>query len=244
MPHFFTEKENIINNSVVITEKELLNHLVSARRVKCGEKILFFDKERNEYLCKITEISKKELTAEIITSYKSERILEHNISVAKCVLKSDADFSSIQKATELGVKRIIPVISDNCTVNFKIALSKTEKFQKIADESVKQCERADFPIVESPSKLDDILLRKDFDLIIVFSEKEENITIKKFFGNKKYKGESTLIIIGPEGGFSEREFELFEKFNIPQLTLGKLIMRADTALTAAVFGVIQEISDD
>lgn len=244
MPHFFINNENIKNNSVVITEKELLNHLVNARRVKCREKILFFDKDRNEYLCEITEITKKELSAAIIKTYKSERILKNNISVAKCVLKSEADFSSIQKATELGVKKIIPVISDNCAVNSKIIFSKSDKFQKIADESVKQCERADFPVVENPVKLDEILLRKDFDLIIVFSEKEENMTIKKFFGQNKYNGQSILIVTGPEGGFSDREFLLFEKLNIPQLTLGKLIMRADTALTAAVFGVIQEISDD
>ena len=70
------------------------------------------------------------------------------------------------------------------------------------------------------------------------------MTIKKFFRQNKYCGQSILIIIGPEGGFSEREFHLFEKYKIPQLTLGKLIMRADTALTASVFGVIQEISDD
>ena len=242
MPHFLIKKENIENNQITVLEKELLNHLVNVRRVKSGENILFFDKEKNEYLCKINNVSKKELKAEIIKYYKSQRELKYNISVGKCVLKSDADFSAIQKATELGVKRIIPVISDNCAVNPKIIYSKTEKFQKIADESVKQCERIDFPIVENPIKLDEVIKRKDFDLIIVFSEKEENLTIKKFFSKNGCKDKSILIITGPEGGFSEREFKLFEENKIPQLTLGKLIMRADTALTAAIFGVIQEIS--
>lgn len=244
MPHFFTKKENIGNNFIKIDDSETFNHLVKVRRVKIGEDILFFDKDKTEYFCKITEISKKELRAEIINSYKSERELKYKIGAAKCVLKSDADFSAIQKATELGVKRIIPVISDNCAVNPKIIYAKSDKFQKIADESVKQCERIDFPVVEAPVKLDDVIKRKDFDVIIVFSEKEKNVTIKKFFSQTPYKGQSILIITGPEGGFSEREFKLFEENNIPQLTLGKLIMRADTALTAAVYGVIQEISDD
>ena len=121
---------------------------------------------------------------------------------------------------------------------------RSEKFQKIADESVKQCERIDFPIVENPAKLDEVIKRKDFDLIIVFSEKEEKLTIKNFFSQNFCKNKSILIITGPEGGFSEREFKLFEENKIPQLTLGKLIMRADTALTAAIYGVIQEISGE
>lgn len=244
MPHFFIKEENRENNLIKIDDSETFSHLVKVRRVKIGEDILFFDKERTEYFCKVTEISKKELRAEIINSYKSERELKHDISVAKCVLKADADFSAIQKATELGVKRIIPVISDNCAVNPKIIYAKSDKFQKIADESVKQCERIDFPVVETPVKIDEVIKRKDFDLIIIFSEKEKYLTIKKFFFQNPYKGQSILIITGPEGGFSEREFKLFEDYKIPQLTLGKLIMRADTALTAAVYGVIQEISDD
>lgn len=244
MPHFYIENTDLHNDSIIISNKELLNHLVKARRVKSGEKILFFDKEQNEYLSEIIQITKNELKANIIKKYKSHRILDFNVSVAKCVLKSEADFSSIQKATELGVKRIIPVISDNCAVNSKIIFSKSKKFQKIADESVKQCERADFPIVETPSSLEDILKRKDFDTKIVFSERETNQTIKKFFRSHKYNNQSIILIIGPEGGFSDREFELFEKYNIPQLTLGKLIMRADTALTSAIYGVIQEISNE
>ena len=93
--------------------------------ISCGENVLFFDSEKNEYLCEITDISKNKLTAKIIKKYKSERFLNYNISVAKCVLKSDDDFSSIQKATELGVKRIIPVISDNCAVNSKPPLHRS-----------------------------------------------------------------------------------------------------------------------
>jgi len=244
MPHFFIKKENINNNFITVSDKETLNHLVTVRRVKIGEDILFFDGEKTEYFCKIRSVSQRELKAEITDSYKSERELKYDISVAKCVLKSDADFSAIQKATELGVKRIIPIISDNCAVNPKIIRAKSDKFQKIADESVKQCERIDFPIVESPLGIDEVIKRKDFDLIIVFSEKEKELTIKKFFAQNPYKGQSILIVTGPEGGFSEREFKLFEDYKISQLTLGKLIMRADTALTAAVYGVIQEISYD
>lgn len=245
MPHFFVKEENINNKTVKVEEKDLLNHLVSARRVKVGEKVLFFDNNKIQYETIVKEITKKYLLAEITAQYKSFRELEHDITVAKCVLKQDADYSSLQKATELGVKTIIPVISDNCALKKQVVQEKQTKFQKIADESVKQCERADFPVVTKAVTVDELLLKADeYDKFIVFSERAEYRSgIKEYFKEHPYKNnDKILILIGCEGGFSDREFGLFEEYKIKELSLGKLIMRADTALTAGIFGVIQEIS--
>lgn len=247
MPHFFIKTENIKNNKIEIDEKELLNHLVNARRVKIGEKVLFIDENKIQYETKISEIERKFLVAEILEKYPSFRELEVDITVARCVLKQDADFSAIQKATELGVKTIIPLLCDNCAMKESVVLAKSEKFQKIADESVKQCERADFPVVSSPLKLDDFLTNqaKNYDKVLIFSERAENFGIKKYFAQNPYKkGDKILAVIGCEGGFSDREFKLFEKLNLQEISLGKLIMRADTALTAAIFGIIQEVDDE
>ena len=153
MPHFFINKSNIIDNIIKITNEELLNHLVNSRRVKNGEKVLFIDENKIQYDTTVITCQKKQLIAQINKSYLSFRILDADINVARCVLKPEADFSAIQKATELGVKTIIPLYSDNCALKEKVILSKMEKFQKIADESVKQCERADFPIIKPLKKL-------------------------------------------------------------------------------------------
>lgn len=247
MPHFFINSSDIQENTIRIIDKELLNHLVNARRVTIGETVLFIDENKIQYETKITVIEKKLLEAEISDKYPSFRLPDYDITVARCVLKPDADFSAIQKATELGVKTIIPLSCDNCAVKESIIKAKEEKFQKIADESVKQCERADFPTVMSMQKLDSFIKNdlNNYDKILVFSERAKDFSIKKFFAQNKYKKtDKILAIIGCEGGFSQREFELFEKYNLMEISLGKLILRADTALTAAVFGIIQEVSND
>lgn len=247
MPHFFVTKNDISDGFIKVADNDLLNHLVKARRVKTGEKILFIDEDKIQYECVVSEIDKKYLKSEILKSYKSSRELDVDITVARCVLKQDADFSAIQKATELGVKTIIPIISDNCALKESVIRAKSSKFQKIADESVKQCERADFPVVLEPIKLDDFLKNnlKTYDKILVFSERAEKYGIKNYFRDFPYKkGEKILAVIGCEGGFSDREFQLFENLNLKEISLGKLIMRADTALTAAIFGIIQEVSYD
>lgn len=247
MPHFFIKTENIQNNVIEVTDRELLNHLVNARRVRVGEKVLFIDENKIQYVTKIQEIERKFLRAKIEDKYPSFRELAVDLTVARCVLKQDADFSAIQKATELGVKTIIPLICDNCAVKESVVRAKSDKFQKIADESVKQCERADFPIVTEPQKLDDFLKNssKNYDKVLIFSERAKDFGIKKYFAQNPYKkGDKILAVIGCEGGFSDREFKLFEELNLAEISLGKLIMRADTALTAAIFGIIQEVGDE
>jgi 16S rRNA (uracil1498-N3)-methyltransferase len=247
MPHFFITKENIKDNTIIITDEELLNHLVNARRLKIGEKILFIDENKMQYVSEVSDISKKQISAIIKDKYKSERILKIDLDVARCVLKQDADYSAIQKATELGVKNIIPLISDNCALKPSVVKAKFQKFQKIADESVKQCERADFPVLHPPLILDAFIEKNinKYDKILVFSEREKQYSIKKFFKEYPYKENDKIVaIIGCEGGFSDREFKLFEEYKLKEISLGKLIMRADTALTAALFGIIQEVEDD
>lgn len=247
MPHFFIDNDCIKNDIITVSDKETVNHLVNARRVKVGKTVKFIDQNKIQYVGIVTSADKKSLTAKIEDKYPSFRELDIDMTVARCVLKQDADFSALQKATELGAKTIIPLISDNCAMKDSVILAKADKFQKIADESVKQCERADFPTVLPPVHLDKFLMEglSSFDKVLVFSERAKGFGIKKYFAQNPYKqGDKILAIIGCEGGFSDREFKLFEELNLPEISLGKLIMRADTALTAALFGIIQEVSDD
>ena len=173
MPHFFVNHENIKDKIITINDRELVNHLVNARRVKIGEKVLFIDENKIQYETKIAGFNKNSLTADIVKKYPSFRLPDFDITVAQCVLKQDAEFSAIQKATELGAKTIIPLISENCALKDSVILAKAEKFQKIADESVKQCERADFPQVLEPVKLDEFLKNNigGYDYILAFSER-------------------------------------------------------------------------
>lgn len=240
MPHFLISQNSIEDNCIRISDKDLYRHIIKVMRKKIGEKLLFLDENEMQYETVITKINNSDFEAEIKTKYKSFRKLELNLYIAQSVLNSDDQISSIQKATELGVKGIIPLYTDNCCVKESVIKAKIDKWQKIASESVKQCERADIPEVFEMSYIKDIL--KKYDKVIVFAEKYAD---KNFFEylktNPVDKKEKIVIIIGPEGGFSEKEFDLFKQNNIPLITLGNLIYRADTALAAAITTVINGV---
>lgn len=241
MPHFLFETKSIIDNKIIIKDKELYNHLIKVRRTKIGENLLFLDENEIQYETILKEITSCEFICEIQKQYKSNRKLDLNLYVAQSVLNSDDQTSSIQKATELGVKGIIPLHTDNCAVKESFIKNKIEKWQKIAIESVKQCERADIPKVFDLAKLEEII--NNFDYVIVFAERDTNKTFFDYANeNKIEKDKKILVIIGPEGGFSQREFDFFKAKNLPLITLGNLIYRADTALTSALTLVINGVN--
>ncbi len=235
MPHFLINSEEIDNDIVNITQTELLKHLVSSLRIKAGEKIKFIDEKETQYICKVLNAAKTGLRAQIVEKYPSFRKLNFELYLAQAVLKQDAQNLAISNAVQTGVKGIYPIICDNCTIRAK---QNIEKWQKIADESFKQCERANRATIFEIQKFENIL--KDFENIIVFAEKNVNTTIKdsvKKFDKKK----KILVVVGPEGGFSEQEFELFKKYNCA--SLGDLILKAPNAVTAGISRVVYEFEN-
>lgn len=243
MPHFLIKATNIIDNKIIIDDKELYKHIIKVMRSRVGEKIKFLDENEIQYEANISEIENSKFICDIKKQYKSERKLPLNLYVAQAVLNSDDQISAIQKATELGVKGIYPLYSDNCSVKESFIKNKIEKWQKVAIESVKQCERADIPTVFDVTYLKDLI--GNFDNIIVFAERDAD---KNFFEyvkeNKIDKNNKILVIIGPEGGFSQREFDYFKQNNLPLITLGNLIYRADTALCAGLTSVINGVLNE
>ena len=241
MPHFLIESINVQNNKITIDDKDLYKHIIKVLRAKIGENLLFLDEKEIQYETNLEEINSCNFVCEIKKQYKSERKLNINLYIAQSVLNSDAQTSSIQKATELGVKGIIPLYTDNCVVKESFIKNKIDKWQKIATESVKQCERADVPVVFDVAKIQDIV--KNYKQIIVFAERDAQSDFFTYAKqNKINKEEPIVVIIGPEGGFSQKEFDFFKKNDIPLITLGNLIYRADTALTAALTTVINGVN--
>ena len=240
MPHFIIKSENIKRKVINISDKDLYKHIIKVMRSKPGEKILFLDENKIQYETILKNIESDYFTCNIISRYKSNRVLNINLYAAQSVLNSDAQISAVQKATELGVKGIFPLCTDNCSVKKSVIESKIDKWQKIAFELVKQCERADIPKVYNLTNLEE--LTDKFEQIIVFAESD---TDRNFFEYLKEnpidKTKDILIIIGPEGGFSRAEFDYFNRKNLPLITLGNLIYRADTALTAAITTIINGV---
>ena len=172
--------------------------------------------------------------------YKSKRDLEFDLFLAQSPLRSDAQLTIMEKATELGARGVYPIITDNCVLNKSVLQKKYEKWQKVMFEASKQCERAKIPTCFEPTTLEDVL-EKPFDKILVMAERSTELSLKEYLTkNKIKKDEKVLVIIGPEGGFSKREFEYFKKKNLPMITLGDLILKAETAVIVALGNKIYE----
>ena len=241
MPHFFIgENDEINNNLVTIRDKENYRHIARALRTRAGEKLLLIDEEQIQYETIISQITNNEIICEIKNSYPSKRDLEFDLFLAQSPLRSDSQLTIMEKATELGVRGVYPIITDNCAVKKEVAETKVEKWQKVMYEASKQCERAKIPTCYGINNLETIL-NMDFDRIIVFGERSTEQSLKHYLGvNPIKKSEKILVIIGPEGGFSQREFQLFRDNHLPVISLGDLILKADTAVTVALGDIIYE----
>ena len=236
MPHFFINSNNKTDNKIVISDVDNYRHIARSLRARCGEKLLLIDENQIQYETKISEINSKEVICEIEKSYLSKRDLEFDLYLAQSPLRSDAQLTIMEKATELGVRGVYPVFTDNCALK----INKQEKWQKVMFEASKQCERAKIPTCFAPTTFEEIL-QKDFDKIIVLAERSTEKSLKQYLSeNPIKKGEKILAIIGPEGGFSQKEFDYFRSKNLPLISLGDLILKAETAVIVTLGDIVYE----
>ena len=243
MPHFFIHSNSIKENNIIVDDKDNYNHIVKSLRASVGEKLLLIDENEIEYETVISKIERGALTTEIISSDKSKRDLRYNLFLAQSPLRSDTQNTIIEKATELGIRGIYPIYTDNCALKKSVAESKIEKWQKIMFEASKQCERANIPTCYSLTDMNTVLNDNKFDKIIALCEKNTNGNLKEYLRNNSVKdGENILVIIGPEGGFSKEEFELMKSKNLPMLSLGELILKAETAVIMTIGNIVYEFS--
>ena len=244
MPHFFIQSSQVSGNIVEVSDKENYQHIAKSLRSKVGEKLLFVDENQIQYETKIAEITNSKITAQVEKSYPSKRFLDFELYLAQSLLRSDAQGLIVEKATELGVAGVYPILTDNCVLNKSVVEKKVPKWQRIMYESSKQCERAIVPTCFDALSLNQLLAQENFDKIIVFCERIADKTIRDSFKDNPIKsGDKVLVIIGPEGGFSQNEFEFFKTMNFEMLTLGDLILRAETAVVIALGNIIYEYSN-
>ena len=240
MPHFLIKKEEIFNSFIELKTNENLFHITKVLRAKCGEKIKFIDENQIVYHCEINEISKNYLKANILTSEKSQRILDYDLCLIQSILAPDAQNLAIANAVQTGVKEIYPVISDNVSQSLKTLENKKEKWEKIALENFKQCERADLATIQPIKTLKEALEKFKKENILIFAEKYVNIELNKALVDIN-KQEKIAVVIGPEGGFSQKEFEYFTDNKYKLISLGNMIYKAPNAITAGISNVITRI---
>lgn len=239
MPHFFIDSKTFKDNFITISDKEIYNHVAKSLRAKTGENILLIDENQIQYEGKIEKITKNSIEVKVTNSYKSNRNLEFKLYLAQSPLRSDAQSLIVEKATELGVDGIYPIFTDNCTLKKSVIEQKIKKWQKIMFEASKQCERAYIPTCFEPLDMETLIKNIQFNRILAFVERNADYKLKNYLReNPILKNEKILVIIGPEGGFSAEEFEFFKKNNITTLSLGDLILKAETAVIVALGNIL------
>ena len=217
--------ENILENSTSLLSKEHAHYLVNVMRAKRGGNINFFNKN-GEWLSEIVFLEKDRVEVKFLSKIK-ENTNTHNVELAICLVKKNAIEIILQKATELGIKKIIPIISERTEVkeiNF-------ERANKIVIEATEQSNQLE------PPQISEILNLKDFLNIntnkkIFFADINSDYNLEK----KDFKeGESVTVLVGPEGDFSpaERELILNDSTTVP-FSLSKNILRTDTAVISAI----------
>ena len=238
MPHFFINSNDVKNNKIEFSQD--YKHLVKALRLRVGEKLLLIDENKIQYETKVCEIKSDSIIVDIENQYLSTRELDFELHLAQSPLRSDAQNLVIEKATELGIHTLHPIYTDNCALAKDVINKKIEKWQKIMVESSKQCERAVIPTCAQLKTLNDININ-DYDKILAFCERHTEFPLKDYLRQTPIKkGEKILVIIGPEGGFSEKEFNLFDEKGFTKVSLGDLILRAETAIIVGLGNLIYE----
>lgn len=224
--------ENIFENRIVIDDKGDVNHLKNVFRVKIDEKVRAVDGEK-EYLCRVAELEKKTVTLVIDEIFEDRFSIKIKVDAAIGILKNDKMDLTIQKLTEIGINKIIPLSTKRGVAKVS---EKKDKWDLIVKEALKQCQGVKPLIIDEVTKIDRLKL-SDYDLVIVPYECEEESTLKNLLRAKKKEIESVLYIIGPEGGFDIEEIEYLKEKGANIVTLGKRILRAETA-SIVVGGVL------
>lgn len=222
-------KKNIIGQEIIIDDKSDCNHIQNVYRLNIGDELRVIDGEF-EYITNIINITKKEIKLQIIEKKEDNYSLNINIDVALSILKNDKMNLAIQKLTEIGINKIIPTQTDRVVVKIN---EKKEKWDVVVKESLKQCKGVKFTKVDPITKLQ--MINYDlYDKIIYAYENSESS--QKIHNIVNEKDKNILYIIGPEGGISEKEVEFLKNIGAIEISLGKRILRAETA--AIVIGGI------
>ncbi len=248
MTRIFLPPEGLASNQIKITGEQA-RYLSLVLRVTPGETITILDGAGRRYTCRIIQAHKKEVLAEKIKQelYSAESPI--SITLAQGIPKGEKMDLIIQKSTELGVKKIIPLITEHAEVR---ETGKLERWRKIALSAAQQSGREKIPEIESPVSLSEFLKNPPsppFDkggmrgfLKIIFSEEEKNQTLKKVL--KDFKDSPDIVVlIGPEGGFSQEEAALAVKSGFIPVSLGPRILRTETAAITAISILQYEMGD-
>lgn len=246
MHRFMVSPHNIQNEKITL-EGDDLKHLRQVLRLKPGDTVHVFDGSGTEYEANIISLEKFRAIAEIKATFQTETEPETLITLFQGLPKGDKMELIIQKGVELGVHRIIPVITNRTVVklNKKDSEKKAERWSRISKEAAKQCRRAYVPEVAEPITFDEALIKaKHFSATLLLYENEGKKCLKetlKCYNINKIR--DIALFVGPEGGFAHQEVEECTNIGCDIVSLGKRILRVETATISVLSIIMYEMGE-
>lgn len=235
MSRFFVPKKNIQDNKGIVTGQELA-HLRRALRLRAGDPVTLFDDEGWEHEGIIRACTEQAGEVEILKSYQPGRESPLEITLAQALGKGEKVDWVVEKATELGVRTIVPFLSSYTVAKLdgKKIERRQERWRKIALSAAKQSGRTRIPEILEVSDFRDLVRRPwPCELKLFFWEKESRQTLKQMKEEKTHLN-SLLLMVGPEGGFSSDEASEAMRQGFRSVRLGTRILRTETAALAAL----------
>lgn len=232
MYHFFVARDQIKGREAVILGSDV-NHISNVLRMKPGDEFHILDGDGMEYHCRITSVFKDEIRTEILEEMPVKSELPSRIFLFQGFPKGDKLEQIIQKSIELGVSGIIPVMTERSIVRLdeKKAEKRLERYNAIAEAAAKQSRRGVIPVVQKTMGWKEALSYAEeiSDRILIPYELAENMSVTREVMGSIQKGETISVFIGPEGGFSPEEMKQAVDIGVSSITLGKRILRTETA---------------
>lgn len=218
---FFIEQKILESGEVMVSDKDLIHQWQKVFRLKAGDRVILFDGTGFDYVSEIVLLDKNRGVLKVIDKKLNENIPKKEIHLFQSIIKKDNFEWILEKGTELGVSYFHPIISERSekkNINF-------ERAGKIIKEASEQSGRGSLPRISELANLEDVLINNFVSIAF-------HTTGEKFDKNDFEKEEVVGIFIGPEGGWSERELEIFKEKGVKILSLGMQILRAETATIA------------
>ena len=231
MQHFFVSPEQVREEKIYVEGSDV-NHMKNVLRMKTGEELTIGDGDGWLYVCVVESYEEDMAVLRILEKKKDESELPSKIYLFQGLPKSDKMEWIIQKAVELGVHQVIPVATKRAVVRLegKKEVNKQRRWQAISESAAKQSKRMYVPEVSHVMSFKEALAyAKNLDVILLPYERAKGMQETKAIINSIKPGQSIGIFIGPEGGFDEKEVEQSMDEGAKAITLGKRILRTETA---------------
>jgi 16S rRNA (uracil1498-N3)-methyltransferase len=225
----FLPSARVTDNKLSITD-EKAHYLLSVLRCRKGDHLIAFNGSGTCFMAVIRETRKREVFAEILETFSCNLESPLYSVLVQGILKGEKMDIVIQKTTELGVNEIVPAVTERSQLR---DTRRVKRWRKIAEEASRQSGRSVVPAVKDPVELKTFLTSPDFQSTprgLIFYE-ESGISLKRAMHDASH---SLHLCIGPEGGFTKEEVNFAEERGLTVLSLGKRILKAETAAISAV----------